>query len=141
VTEITWHIWPDDQGDDCLGRAAEVENWWLEVFPADDTTYNQEWIWQASVDAPAGPYLTAREVLGEGYAGSMEEAQAAAIKAMQDQEFAWAEMETPPDWRREARLAQEARDQQRRHDHTWVWNGSNFQCQCGATSDNNVEAK
>jgi len=109
VTEITWHIWPDDQGDDCLGRAAEVENWWLEVFPADDTTYNQEWIWQASVDAPAGPYLTAREVLGEGYAGSMEEAQAAAIKAMQDQEFAWAEMETPPDWRREARLAQEAR--------------------------------
>jgi len=131
-----WH----EEGEDA-GFSAEVGDWRLEVFPAVDPDNPDRWIWQAGHDHPAGPYLVAREVLHEGYTDSLEDAQARAIKAMQDQEFAWAEMETPSDWRREARLAQEARDQQRRHDHTWVWNGSNFQCQCGATSDNNVEAK
>ena len=94
MTDITWHIWPDDQGDNSLGRAAEVDPWWLEVFPALDTTYNDRWIWQAAIDRSAGPYLTSREVLHEGYAGSLEEAQAKAIKAMQDQEWAWNEGES-----------------------------------------------
>src|SRR5215471_6162039 len=136
ATVTDWH----EEGEDA-GFSAEVGDWRLEVFPAVDPDNPDRWIWQAGHDHPAGPYLVAREVLHEGYTDSLEDAQARAIKAMQDQEFAWAEMETPSDWRREARLAQEARDQQRRHDHTWVWNGSNYQCQCGATSDNNVEAK
>jgi hypothetical protein len=126
MPDVTWH-----PGDDSPPKslAAEVGEWRLEVFPADDLQPSV-WIWQAGHDHPAGPYLTAREVIQEGYADSREEAQAKAVKAMEDQEFAWSELESPSDWKREA-------VQRRQHDHTWVWNGSNFQCQCGASSERN----
>lgn len=98
----TWRVWPDDR-EDAPGRATEVDSWWLEVFPTEDQATLQDWIWQAAHDHPAGPYLTSREVLHEGYADSLEEAQAKAIKAMQDQEWAWSQMQDAPDWRSEAR--------------------------------------
>lgn len=127
MADITWH-------EEGTGLAAELNDWRLEVFPAEEDEPHGNWIWQAAIDRSAGPYLTAREVLQEGFTDSLETAQARAIKAMDDQEFAWSEMETPTNWKTEA-------VQRRQHDHTWVWNGSNFQCQCGATSANNAEVK
>ena len=99
------------------GCVAETHPWFLEVVKTGPV-----WFWEVALDGEAGPYLASRTVIAQGDATSLEEGQQQCLQVVHDQEIEW-------DRKR------------RRHDHSWVWNGSNFQCQCGATSANNVEVK
>jgi len=131
MTEFSWTAHANK-----MSLTAEVHPWYLEIVKT-----GPGWFWEVALDRDIGPHNVARTVVAQGDATSLDEAQEQCLQVVAAQEQEWDARETPSDWRREARLAQEARDQQRQHDHTWVWNGSNYQCQCGATSDNNVEVK
>jgi len=76
---ITWHPWPDDI-EDAPGRCAEPEGWWLEVQPTE-----VGWHWEAAQPMVTGPGMESWTVTDEGEADTLEEAQAAAVAAAQDE--------------------------------------------------------
>jgi hypothetical protein len=75
---ITWHPWPDDS-EDASGRCAEIEGWWLEVQPTE-----VGWHWEVAQPMVTGPDMESWTVADEGEADTLEEAQAAAVAATQE---------------------------------------------------------